>query len=128
MRWVRVSTTPHRSSEIAEPIKCILPKKEFRKSDLETLERSRESDIWLFGTQGPRGELYVVSHVGSFASEETIRLYTDACHEEQCAQTGKEVLNFGEFLTGSELRYINVDDRDTIIAELEALRVLKGVP
>ena len=74
-----------------------------------------------------RIELYVVSHVGSFASEETIRFFTDACHEEQCVQTGKEVLNFGEFLTGSDLRYINVDDRDTIIAELEALRVLIGV-
>ncbi len=52
---VRVSTTPHRSSEIAGPIKCILPKKEFRKSDLETLERSRESDIRLLGAQGPQG-------------------------------------------------------------------------
>ena len=65
--------------------------------------------------------------MGSFAPEETIRLYTDACHEEPCVQTGKEVLDFGKFLTGSELRYINVDDRDTIIAELEALRVLIGV-
>ncbi len=61
---------------------------------------------------------------------EVIHLYTDACHEEHSSgvggvmydQTGKEVANFGgKFLSKDELEIINVDDRDTIIAELESL-------
>ena len=66
---------------------------------------------------------------------EVIHLYTDACHEEHSSgvggvmydQTGKEVANFGKFLSKDELEIINVDDRDTIIAELESLGVLIGV-
>ena len=64
-----------------------------------------------------------------------IHLYTDACHEEHGSgvggvmydQTGKETANFGNFLTPSELDLINLDDRKTIIAELESLAVLMGV-
>ena len=64
-----------------------------------------------------------------------VHLYTDACHEEHGSgvggvmydQTGKETANFGNFLTPSELDLINLDDRKTIIAELESLAVLMGV-
>ena len=153
---VSVSNSEHRGKDISDMIDGMLAKKYFRKSEMESLrgrlvfaQRSlRELSCAIASGSGAVTEALRKSlvflkdrvttahpRVVACGPREMLHLYTDASHETNYSgvgavcynSAGTELWNFGDSLSLDQVKRVNVDNKGTIIGELEAMAVYAGI-
>ena len=151
---VSVSNSEHRGKDISDMIDGMLAKNFYRKSEMESLRgRLVFAEGQLFGRIAQRSlrDLSLAIASGSGAINEILRtslvflkdrvtsahprVYTDASHESNFSgvgavcydSAGAELWHFGDSPSIDQVKRVNIDDKGTIISELEAMAVYAGV-